>query len=470
MIIGRVVAAAVAATLVIVLAVLASGDDDRYRLNLTLDNAAGLREGTGVKVAGLEAGEIEKLTIDDEDRVRAEVVIDEDTAPVGRDVRLSISPVNLLGQKVLELDAGDVADPAPSGFQVPARRVTTSADLDQVLAVLDPGTRTRLAVLLNEAGLAVSGRRLDIGTILRKYPRTGTQLNDLLTRLKRDNRSLGRLVTDGSEFISSLAAQRRQLGEVVESAGDMSAALGGRRAQLRQALSRAPRDLARLRAFLGDLEATTRPLGPAARTLTRISDPLRVTLKELKPFAETSRPVLAQAKAAAPHLSRLAAGATPIVRELQPFAADLQEFSTAMAPASRVLDKSSSNIIAIMDNWSHAIGLRDQLSHIFRAEAVVDPAAIPSLVERLIGPRAGKRRKPEPSRAREPRKPAGPAPASVPDADSRPAKPPIELPLMPTLTKPLNDAADAIGERLKPKGQPSPAGPSNDLLDFLLGP
>lgn len=467
---GRIVAAAVAMALVIVLAVLSSGDDDRYRLKLTLDNAAGLREGTGVKVAGLEAGEIEKLTIDDEDRVRAEVVIDEDTAPVGRDVRLSISPVNLLGQKVLELDVGNVANPAPSGFEVPAPRVTTSADLDQVLAVLDPGTRTRLAVLLNEAGLAVSGRRLDIGTILRKYPRTGSQLTDLLTRLKRDNRALGRLVTDGSEFVSTLAAQRRDLGEVVESAGDMSAALGGRRAQLREALSRAPGDLARLRAFLGDLEATTKPLGSASRTLSRVSDPLRLTLKELKPFAETSRPVLAQAQDAAPQLTRLAAGATPIVRELQPTAGALQEFSTAMAPASRVLDKSASNIIAIADNWSHAIGLRDQLSHVFRAEAVIDPVAIPSLVERLVGPQPRKRKR-EPQRVRAPRKPgASPTPGSGPGPDSLPAAPPIKLPLLPTLTKPLQDVSDAVGELLKPKDQRSPGTSSNNLLDSLLRP
>ena len=38
-------------------------------------------------------------------------------------------------------------------------RITPSVDLDQVLDVLDAGTRTRLRILLNEAGVALAGRR-----------------------------------------------------------------------------------------------------------------------------------------------------------------------------------------------------------------------------------------------------------------------------------------------------------------------
>ena len=74
---------------------------------------------------------------------------------------VAVAAQNFLGQKRVQLDPGDAATPAPSGYEVPAENVTTPTDLDQVLNVLDADTRTRAMVLLNEAGAAVLGRRVD---------------------------------------------------------------------------------------------------------------------------------------------------------------------------------------------------------------------------------------------------------------------------------------------------------------------
>lgn len=467
--------AAVAA--VVLTIILFSGSDDSYHLRLSLDNAAGLREGSGVRVAGLPVGKIEKLVVDQDDRVVADLSIDPDHAPISRGVRVAITPVNLLGQKVIALEDSDpAADAAPSGYTVPAKQVTVASDLDQVLGTLDPDTRTRLAVLLNEAGLAVSNRRLGLQTILREYPTSADLAAQLVQRLKSDNATLGKLVDHSSRFVTRLARQREDLGDLIDSAGRTSAVLAERRRELQATLASAPRNLAALRGFLGDLRRTARPLGEAAGDLSRASAPLTQVLQQLEPFTKDARPALERAVETAPALSKLADGATPVIKQLRPTAHSLQSFSEAMAPASKVLDKSSDNLIAILENWSHAIGLRDQLSHMFRVEIAVDPETGRQLIDRLVAATAPKaKRKVAPSSAA--RTPASTSDrAPTPAAATAPKKLPT-LPQVPVVTQTLDKLVDAVGGLVRPKAgapasttDPKPAHDVSHILDYLLGP
>jgi len=131
-----------------------------YRVRLPLSDAEGLRAGSAVVVGGTRVGKVSTLRLEQPgDRVVADLDLTHSAAPVGRDVTASIAAVNLLGQKEVQLTVGDRAAPAPSGFTIPSSRVVPSTDLDQVLNTLDPDTRARLAIFLNEAGTALGGRK-----------------------------------------------------------------------------------------------------------------------------------------------------------------------------------------------------------------------------------------------------------------------------------------------------------------------
>jgi phospholipid/cholesterol/gamma-HCH transport system substrate-binding protein len=428
---------------------LLGGDDDPYTVRLQLDNAGGLRDGADVVIGGVRAGKVD-LDIGARDEVIADLEMDSDKAPVGKNVRAGISAINLLGQKRVEVVPGDANDePAPDGYLVPKGRVTMSTDLDQVLSVLDADTRARLTVLVNEAGAALLGRQADVSLLLKELPPSLVAGTQLLDELSTDNETLARLVSNSDGLVAALTPKRNELGRLVDTLGQTAGTLAARRRELRATLARAPATLATLQAFLGDLRATTVPLRPAARDIADAAPAVTATLAQVDPLRRIADPTLRTATAVAPDLTRLAAQATPVLRKAGPTANSLAALGEALPPVSDTLDHSAQNLIAILQNWSRAIQFRDGLSHIFRGEATASANLLTSAVDRFLGPTSPKRpgAKKNAGRGRAPNRPARPAPAApAPRTD---------------------DPAAGAPATESPGGA---AGRVNRLLDYLLGP
>jgi phospholipid/cholesterol/gamma-HCH transport system substrate-binding protein len=368
---------AVAAVLVIVL----SGGSKPYVIRVQLADADGLRQGSPVAIGGQDVGTISMSVR--RARVIVTMNIDRADGPVGRDATASVASVNLLGQKRIELFKGDPAHPAPSGYMLPAENVTVTTDLDQVLDVLTPDVRSRLGVLINEAGAAFAGRQADFSQLLLALPPDLHAGDQLLNGISADNHTLADLVQSSDAFVTQLAQQRSQLVHLVKVLGRASTTVAERRAELASTLAQAPPALATLQTFLQKLQATTVPLAPAARDITATAPALTATLAQLDPFRRAAVPTLNQATAVAPELTRLATGATPVVQQATPVVSQLATFSQSLAPISDILNHSVDNLIAILQNWSRAIQLRDGLSHVFRGEYGFTPQILTSMIDQL---------------------------------------------------------------------------------------
>jgi phospholipid/cholesterol/gamma-HCH transport system substrate-binding protein len=428
-----------------------------------MDDALGLRDGSKVVVGGVEVGRV-KVALGDGDKVDADLEIDSEHAPVGRDVRAYVTSVNLLGQKSLELDPGDVRKPAPNGFVIPAARLTPATDLDQVLDVLDTGTRARLTVLINEAGAAFTGRRQDFSALLKELPSSLSRGTAMLDRLVADHRTLADLLARSDRFVDTVTAERRHLARLLDTVGRTAETFATRRAQLRETLRRLPATLTTARAFLGDLQRTTVPLGPAARDIRATAKPLSDTLAQLEPFTKSATPALKQAVAISPKLTRLADGATPTLRKAVPTLNAVAQLSTDLAPVSDILMRSADNIIATAANWAHAIQFRDGLGHVFRAEVAVTPQALNAMVDRLVGYQ---------DRLKD-RKRGGAKPKP---SLTKPGENPVK-----TITDPVKKATDPVAKALDDlkqavggltggrSGSEQPSAGGKSLLDFLLKP
>jgi phospholipid/cholesterol/gamma-HCH transport system substrate-binding protein len=440
-----------------------------YVIRVKLSDGAGLRQNSPVMIGGVQAGTV-KLHLGRGNQVIAELDVDRSQAPVGRDASVAISAVNFLGQKEAELTRGTVADPAPSGYQIPSSNVTVSTDLDQVLDVLDAGTRARLAILIDEAGTALTGRRQDFGAMMEQLAPSVAAGRAILSRLVGDTHTLAHLVTTSDRFVTQVNSQRGQLARLINTAGQAALSVAARRGQLAQTLSRAPRTLATLQAFLTKLQATTAPLGPAASNLTATAPAAEQALAQVAPFVAAARPMFDTATRVAPELTHLAAGATPVLAQANPTLASLASFSSALRPISRTLDRSVDNILAVVDNWSRAIQFRDGLSHVFRGEASITPDVLQSLVNRLLGG-AAKRSAPLARRT----SPAAPAAAPVHRTTPTPAgsAPLHRAPLRSRVTAVVNGLVTRIlnGSPGSAPAQQTPAAGSSlsSLLQYLIG-
>jgi phospholipid/cholesterol/gamma-HCH transport system substrate-binding protein len=377
----RVAALAFLTAVVAVVIIVVSPGGSSYTVRMRLSDADGLRQGSPVAIGGQDVGTISMHVRGN--AVLVDMKIDKAQAPVGRDATASIAAVNLLGQKRIELFKGNVGEPAPSGYLLPASQVKVTTDLDQVLDVLTPDVRARLAILINAAGQAFTGRRADFSQTLQQLPSDLQAGYQLLGGISADNHTLADLVQTSDGFVGQLTAKRTQLVSTVHVLGQASATFAARRAQLGATLARAPGTLATLQIFLGKLQATTVPLGPAARDISATAPALTQTLAQLDPFRKAADPTLTLATHVAPELTQLAAGATPVVARATPVVAQLASFSTALTPISTIINKSFDNLVAILQNWSRAIQFRDGLSHVFRGEATITPQVVESMLNQL---------------------------------------------------------------------------------------
>jgi phospholipid/cholesterol/gamma-HCH transport system substrate-binding protein len=355
-----------------------------YVLHLSLADADGLREGSPVAIAGQDVGKI-AMTVQ-HGRVLVTAKLNHADGPVGRNATAAIDSVNLLGQKRMEITKGDIRDPAPSGYELPSSQVSVSTDLDQVLDVLTPDVRARLGILIDESGAAVAGRQADLSQTLAELPDDFADLHSTVAAVADNNHTLGNLVDTTNSFVSQLASQNAALEQAIDTAGQTAATVAGRRAALAATLSDAPATLSELDRFLAKFKAATVPLGPAAEEISTTAPELDVALKQVAPFRQAADPALVKATQVAPELTSLATGATPVLTRATPVVEDLANFSQnlkAFGGPGGILDKSTDNLLAILQNWSRAIEFRDGLSHVFRGEATVTTQTIDTLINTL---------------------------------------------------------------------------------------
>ena len=453
---------ALAAVVVGCFALLGGGDDTR-RVTMRLDNAAGLRDGSPVKIGGVDVGEVREVEITGRREVRIEMEVDPDLAPVRRDARVAITAANLLGEKYVELDPGRSGAPLAQP-EISRARVATTVDLDQVLDTLDLPTRTRLAILINETARALGGRTRDTQSTIEALPGAFQDAGRLLDDLVGQNRVLEQAIHRSDRFVTALAGDRDELTRVVDRAGAAMTATAERRRELGATLERLPGTLASLNGFLGELDRTTGPLGSAARALTATSSPLERTLAELPGFERAARPALAKATEVSLLITSLAKTGTPVLDAARPTVASLQQLATDAPPLTHAADASIADILNTVEGWSRAIQTRDGLSHVFRGKASLSTDTLRTLVSRLTPPERKRRAK----RNAAPRHPRD---------DARPELPPVRD----VLPEPVRKAVPKVGEVvdrvldrvLRPGGGQAPSRapdqPLGDLLDFLLG-
>jgi virulence factor Mce-like protein len=446
------VAAIVAVSGAVLFAAERSGSS--YTVRAMFRDAAGLRGHSQVKLGGVRVGTVSKLVVAPGDTALVTMTLNH--AKVGPGARAYVRPVNLLGEKYVDLQPGDLGRPQPSGTLIPLARTGTPVEIDQVLDTLDATTRFRLRVLIDESGQALVGRGLDFGRTLSSLPPALDQAQALVGAFARDNEALGRLVDESDRVVGAIASKRRALGALVHTTGGVLGAVARRDAELGGTVRQAAPAFAQLRSTLARLQVSARALGPAADGLRATAPGLTSTLRALPAFTAAARPTLRTAERVAPSLTRLGVQATPVVTRLRPVAARLNDFATAFDPVTTTLDRGVDDLLGYLEGWARAIQVGDGASHMFRNQLVLSP----EVVERLAGYL-------RPGRSRRQRS----------SLRLSPAVPQVRLPQAPTVKKLTSDLEQVAGsvrghvEQLVSGSSPVPdQGQVSKLLGYLLGP
>lgn len=464
---------ALVAVVAVIAAIVLIGGSDEPRVRMVMPDSLGLREGSDVRIGGVSIGQVKTTELDDRDDVVIEARLSDDSVRVGPDAKVTVKSLNLLGEKFMSIEPGRPIASQPDEVTIPARQVRRATDLDQLLNVLDDDTRTRLAVLINEAGLMTTGRQADFAKLLTQLPPSLEKATKLVGDIASDNQRLASMISHSDRFLDRTVAQGRDLQGFVDSAASAAQTFGERDQALRATLAREPGALGQLRTFLADLRTTAAPLGPAARNLADTAPQLTRTLAQLDPFRDAAKPMLEQARLASPQLSRLGKRATPVLKRSVPTLASLASFARTAHPLTDTLGPSTTawpDLISVLEEWGQVIQVRDGISHMFHGTFAAHGAT--DLLTNTQGATGPGERKPDgapitqtgPRSQDAPQAPRSTEPAPAPTADGdRKVKNPV---------RDLTRVVDGLLGGAQPAAPQEPArsAPSSSLLDLLLKP
>jgi virulence factor Mce-like protein len=311
-----------------------------------LDNAFGIVRGADLKIAGVRAGKVKKLSVDrTTHRALVDFEINKDGfGSIRKDVTCETRPQSLIGEYYIDCNPGKDPHVLPSGSRIPVQQTTSTIPIDLVNNVLRRPYRERLAIILDELGVGVAGRAQEINEAVRRASPALRETDRVLGKLATQNQTLKQLVTDADKVIGDLAANRHDVGRWVVETKQTAAASAERRSDIAAGLHRLPTFLRELRPTMADLGAAADTNTPAWRNLHASADQLALFLQNLKPFVEASR-VNLRSLAAASRKGR------PAARAARPVVAELAR-GTKKAPE---LANNASIVLRHLNNRKHAV-------------------------------------------------------------------------------------------------------------------
>jgi virulence factor Mce-like protein len=266
------------------------GSNNEYTVEL--DNAFGLIEGGDLKIAGVRAGKVKSLDLDQKTK-RALVGIEITQTGFGSlrsDVTCSSRPQSLIGEYFLDCEPGHSPKLLPKGATIPVSHTSSTVAPDLVNDILRRPFRERLSIIIGELGAGVAGNGDNLNAAVRRASPALRETDKVLKTLAAQSRIINNLNHDADGVIGDLNANRKDVGRFVVSAGNAATASAERRAQLAEGFRRLPAFLEELRPTMAALGRVATAQTPTLRNLNASAGQLETLFKRLGPFADASRP------------------------------------------------------------------------------------------------------------------------------------------------------------------------------------
>lgn len=196
-------------------------------------NASGLEAGDTVRIAGVEVGKVNAVTLTRDNQARVDFTV-ASADHLTTNSQASIQFENLLGQRYLQVSRGPAGGrPLSAEATIPEPRTKPGLDLTTVftgfqplLAALDPTqvnqlTGSIIAVLQGESG-SVGNLINQTATLTSNLASRQTLINQildnltpLLTSVNQHDSQLGSLIQGLDNLVTGLSGQRQQIGNSV---------------------------------------------------------------------------------------------------------------------------------------------------------------------------------------------------------------------------------------------------------------
>ena len=337
------VAIVVAVGAFVVIATGASKGSSAGTYKIELDNAFGLVSGADFKVAGVPAGTIQSIGLDQR-TLRAVVTIQVKSAGFGKfhaDATCDSRPESLIGEYFIDCNPGSSGAVLKSGATIPVSHTQSTIPADLVQNVTRMPYRQRFTLIVNELGAAAAARSGDLQSALRRAVPALTETDNLLSLLGNDSTTLQNLTRDSNSVITALADNSKNVNRFIDEAGRTATATATQQQNLRGTIHRLPALLNQLRPTLKQLGTTVDTNQPVLRNLHDASGQINRLLTDLPGFSRSARPAITSLGQASVTGKAAVTAATPTVKDLNAFAKPTPELASNLAIVLKDLDDPS---------------------------------------------------------------------------------------------------------------------------------
>jgi phospholipid/cholesterol/gamma-HCH transport system substrate-binding protein len=362
-----------------------------YRLDAEFTGAVQLAQESDVRISGVSVGKVISVSLDRHTGLtKAVMQLDSQYAPRPADTRAILRQKSLLGETYVELSAGTADGPKlPDGGTIPRSSIAPTVQLDQILSTFDPTTRRAFSTWMQQGAVALSRRGQDfnaaIGTL---YP-FATNVDRVLSVLRRDDAATSALLRDGGQVFSALASSPAQLQSLVRNSDALFASTAARNAELAAAVRAFPaftvatrETVARLDRFAAEATPLINELRPAARQLSPTLEQTVFLAPELRSLLVNIAPLTQASKTGVPAFEQFLDASVPWLARLKPYLGSFVPIFDYINTYRRELAAFFANGAATTEATAQNIS-QTRLLHYVRISNPVNPETLTNYAHRL---------------------------------------------------------------------------------------
>ncbi|PTL58167.1 MlaD family protein [Paraconexibacter algicola] len=350
-----------------------------------------LRPEDGVRIQGLEAGEVTKTELSDDGRttlVTMEVETDKGGlyADAGAVTRFQTV---LGGRFYVDLQRGSAAR-GPLRGTIPASRTGRQVEIDDVASVVRGDAASGLRTLPGELATALEDEQAPA----RLLDRVADAAPDIETgvgalRGQDLDRDLRDLVSETAKTVSALDGPRDELRTVISGAATTLGTIADRGDDVRALAARAPATLRQVDLTTARLDRTLTLANPLVKRLQPAADDVAPTFRALRPviadadaLATRAKPLVRALRPAVTSLAGAAKAGLPLLEELEP---SLDRLDDVILPYLAEKDSGTGKSTAVMIGGTFAGlaagagGQMDANGHFIRFPATVGSSNLSSI-------------------------------------------------------------------------------------------
>jgi virulence factor Mce-like protein len=195
-----------------------------YSVRAAFTDANGVSRGADVVIAGHTVGQVTGVEVSNS-RALVTMRVSSHYAPLHQYTTARIRYSTLLAQKYVEITPVGGGAEIKSGGTLRSDNTLSPVDFDQFLSALDPKTRARLQVLIQQAGAGVNGESTTINDLLAQLHGLSKESVAPLNTFHQHDADLDRIIANLGIVSDRLAQSHQQLGDLVGSMSDVTGTL-----------------------------------------------------------------------------------------------------------------------------------------------------------------------------------------------------------------------------------------------------